>query len=62
MVATSRATSASLGGGAALDKIGTASPALGRHLGAAIVTGYFCAYQPPRGTPCQWRLSPSTTA
>jgi non-specific serine/threonine protein kinase len=47
---------------AALDKIGTASPALGRHLGAALVTGYFCAYQPPRGTPRQRRLSPSTTA
>jgi non-specific serine/threonine protein kinase len=39
---------------AALDKIGTVSPALGEHLSLAIVTGYFCAYAPRLDASIEW--------
>jgi len=38
---------------AAVEKIHLVNPALARHLGAAITTGYFCVYAPlaTGGTP-----------
>ena len=38
----------------AIRKIAEAHPALGRHLGASIRTGAFCAYQPE--TPVRWTV------
>jgi uncharacterized membrane protein len=40
----------------ALHKITDAHPALGRHLGASVKTGIFCAYRPPTTEQGVWRL------
>ncbi len=39
-----------------LRKIDAGNPRLARHLGAAIRTGYVCAYRPPPGRPVPWGL------
>lgn len=39
-----------------LKKIRHEHPPLGRHLGAAIITGYFSAYQPDPDRPISWQL------
>ena len=41
---------------AEVKRIRRAHPALGRHLGATITTGYFCAYQPQRDVVVKWEL------
>ncbi len=39
-----------------LKKIAVSNAALGRHLGATIKTGYFCAYVPDPRVPVEWQL------
>jgi hypothetical protein len=41
---------------AALDKIRAGNPALGRHFGTSIRTGYFCSYQPEPDDRISWQL------
>jgi len=41
---------------AAIDRLGKANPALGRHLDTTIRTGTFCSYTPDPRVPPAWQL------